>query len=432
MLRACVFLMPLVAALNPILPVVGPVSALPALSALLFVMSVFSADVRRSSGTFRTLAIIFSASLLSIAALTLLTRFGAVWAHNEAVAVVSGSLLVLSMCMLRASIDLVRLICTGWLLTFGVTGMLAVVELATGTRIGANYLDVNPLASDIGIVSVFFNPNNYAAFLSFSLPLLVVGGALARASALRVLYRVALVSAFPLMLATGSRFGIASLIMFVAVWLILRWRKPLTQALVALFTLIAMTIVITVANTTMIGYWGNVEYSIPLFGIDVPVDASLFARWNLAQNGWELLSANPVFGAGPGGFEIWAQANTPSRLTFGIINPHNGFVELASQYGIVLLVLGTLVAVSMLAVGRRVHRDGNTSPVDRTLAFSIIAATAMLPLVLLMNSSYLEILHTWAAFAAFTVITRYLNRVEDPVSSDPATASESMPDAAGR
>lgn len=432
MIRVCVFLMPLVAALNPILPVVGPISALPALAALLFVMSVFSADVRRGSGTFRPLAIIFSASLAAIAALTLLTRFGAVWAHNEAVAVVSGSLLVLSMCLLRASIELVRLICTGWLLTFGVTGMLAVVELATGVRIGASYLDVNPLASDIGVVSVFFNPNNYAAFLSFSLPLLVVGGALARSNPLRVIYRVALVAAFPLMLATGSRFGIASLIMFVAVWLILRWRKPLTQALVAIFTVIAMTIVITVANTTMIGYWGNVEYSIPMFGFDIPVDASLFARWNLAQNGWELLSANPVLGVGPGGFEIWAQANSPTRLTFGIINPHNGFIELAAQYGIVHLILGTLVAVSMLAVGRRVHRDGNTSPVDRALAFGIIAATAMLPLVLLMNSSYLEILHTWAAFAAFTAITRYLNGREDRLTPGLATAAETTPDVSGR
>lgn len=424
--RILVFLLPLVAAMNPVLPIVGPVSPFPLVAAMLFVVGVMHVRPGMPVGPVRTAAWLFAVPLLLVSLLTLLTRFGAAWAHNEAVSVLSGLLAVLGLCMIRLTRGVLRLLMNGWLLTFIVTGALAVLEFFTGFRLGVSYLDVNPLASDVGIVSVFFNPNNYAAFLALSLPILIVGHALARSTGLRSAYVLALVGSVPLMVVTNSRFGYAAMLVFIAVWLVLRWRRFVTRVVVALLGFGAVLTVSVFANRVVSGYWGDIQYSIPVLGLTIPVDASLYARWNLALNGLDTLAVDPLFGAGPGGFEIHAQGTPAVRQTFRIINPHNGVIELLSQYGILMLVLAVVLTLSLFVVGSRHLRRSEAGTPERAMSFALVCGVLMLPLILLMNSSYLEILHTWAALAVFVAIGAYLSTTSpterDAIGSLPADA----------
>ncbi|MFK3676449.1 O-antigen ligase family protein [Microbacterium sp. NPDC090218] len=424
--RVIVFLMPLVAAMNPVLPIVGPISPFPLVAAILFVVGLMHVRPGMPTGPVRTAAWFFAVPLVLVSLLTLATRFGAAWAHNEAVSVLAGLLAVLGLCMIRLTRGVLRLLMNGWLLTFAVTGVLAVIEFFTGFRLGVSYLDANPLASDLGIVSVFFNPNNYAAFLALSLPILIAGHSLARSKGLRAAYVLALIGSVPLMVVTNSRFGYAAMLVFIAVWLVLRWRRLITRVVVALLGLGAVLTVSVFANRVISGYWGDIQYSIPVLGLTFPVDASLFARWNLALNGLDALAVDPLLGAGPGGFEIHAQSTPPVRQTFRIINPHNGVIELLSQYGIVMLVLAVVLTLCLFVVGSRHLRSSRPGTPERAMSFALVSGVTMLPLILLMNSSYLEILHTWAALAVFVAIGAYLSTTvpaePDAAGSPPAVA----------
>ena len=425
--RSLVFIMPLIAATNPVLPVLGPVSPLPLLALFLFLTGLHQLGSHTGGGLSRGLVMTFAFCLLAVAGFTLTTKFGAPWAHNEAVAVTSGALIVLAMCMIRLTKGVLRLLCNGWLVAFALTGIIAGVEITTGARVGESYLDINPFPSDLGVASVFYNPNNYAAFLSMSLPLLTAGAVLARSRMLRRTYYFALVAVAALMLATNSRLGLAAMLLFGMVWALLRWRKVTTRFIAGALAALATITIIAASNTGIGDYWDNTLYSVPILGFEIPVDASLLIRWNLAQNGFDLLSTNPLLGAGPGGFEIWAQSNAALRETFGIINPHNGVVEMISQYGVPLFVLGVAVTLSLLGAARRIYRRSAFGSADHTLAFSLLSAVAMLPIVVLMNSSYLEILHTWAAFATFVAIACHLsalNIIEASGKSDTCTMKE--------
>ena len=92
-----------------------------------------------------------------------------------------------------------------------------------------------------------------------------------------------------------------------------------------------------------------------------------------------------------------------------------------------LTELGVAVTLSLLGAARRIYRRSAFGSADHTLAFSLLSAVAMLPIVVLMNSSYLEILHTWAAFATFVAIACHLsalNIIEASGKSDTCTMKE--------
>ncbi|WP_350353006.1 O-antigen ligase family protein [Microbacterium sp. A8/3-1] len=406
--RTLIFLMPVVAAANPVFPVIGPVSPFPLLAACLFIVGVSQARRGGRFGGVRTAVWLFALPMLIIALLTLALRFGAVWAHNEAVAVTAGTLVVLAFSMMRITRSLLRILFNGWLLAFLATSAVTAVEVLTGQRLGASYLDTNPLVSDFGVVSVFYNPNNYAAFISISLPILVAGRSMAASKMLRFLYAGGLLASIPLMLLTNSRFGLAAMLVFGGVWAVLSWQSVVARVIVIVLGIGAVVGVFALAESSVIAYWGNAQYTVPIFGIDVPVDSSIYARWNLAQNGLDALATNPLLGAGPGGFEIHAQNTTVMRQTFRIINPHNGVIELLSQYGVIILVLAVILTITLLRVGASHLRISPLRSPERAMAFALISAVTMLPLVLLMNSSYLEILHTWASLAVFVAIACYL------------------------
>ncbi|GAA4485871.1 O-antigen ligase family protein [Microbacterium panaciterrae] len=402
-----------VSALNPILPHVGPVSAFTAYSLLMFVYGVFHMRRRPPNGL-RRFIIVFCIPILAITLPAIVIHFGAAHIFAEAVVVSGGVLITLGLIALPSTLLTIRAVLAGWLLASISTTVLAIIELTTGRHFGPSYLDANPGASKTGVVTVFFNPNNYAAFLTLTIPLLIAGAALATRTWTRRAYYLAAIASVPIMIATSSRFGVAALLLGVAVWMILRIRSHFAQAFVLAFALLGVVLVFKFLQANSAGEISSsasgADYAIKLFGVEITSDSSLVARWNLMLNGFDMIDRAP-FGSGPGGYELVALDQGTSRMTFGMINPHNGAIEFLTQYGVILGAIAVSVTIALFVNSIRSNKLLHSSAPERTLASASVCMIACLPLIFSMHSTFLNVPHEWAGFATIAVVAVYLHQL---------------------
>lgn len=412
-----------VTALNAILPHIGPVSAYSAYAALMFVYGVLHLR-RRPPDSLRRTILLFCIPLLAIALSATAVNIGDPRAFAESVVVSGGVMIALGFIALPSTRETARAILAGWLIASLATSILAVIELTTGQHFGATYLDANPGASKIGVVTVFYNPNNYAAFLTLAIPLLIAGAALAQRRWVRRIYYVAALISVPAMFATSSRFGVAALILGTAVWLVLKIRSHLAQAFVLAFALVGVVLVFRFLQDRSAGEisggTASVDAAIRVFGVTVTSDPSLVARWNLMLNGFDMIGGSP-FGAGPSGYEKIAQAQGSSRMTFGMINPHNGAVEFIVQYGVIFGVLAAIATIALFANALRVNSRLPKGAPERTFASATACLIAVLPLIFSMHSTFVNVPHEWVGFATIASIGIALFRARPtPVTETPA------------
>lgn len=395
-----------VTALNAILPHVGPVSAYTAYAAVMFAYGIFHMRRRPPNGVRRTI-LFFCIPLLAIALSAAALNTNTPRAFAEAVVVSGGLLITLGFIALPSTRETARAILAGWLIASLATTTLAALELATGLHFGATYLDANPGASKTGVVTVFFNPNNYAAFLTLTIPLLIAGASLSVRPWLRRVYYIAALVSVPVMVATSSRFGVAALILGAAVWVVLRIRSHFAQAIVLAFALAGIVLVFKYLQARgageISGSASNADDAIQIFGVTVTSDPSLVARWNLMLNGFDMIPGAP-FGAGPNGYEQIAQSRATTRMTYGMINPHNGAVEFIVHYGVIFGLLALVATVALFANALGANSVLPKKAPERAFASATVCLIAVLPLLFSMHSTFVNVPHEWLGFATIAAL----------------------------
>jgi len=399
-----------VSVLNPVLPHVGPVSAFTGFSALFFLYGFLHMRKQRPD-RLRQLIVLLCVPVLAISLLAVVNSFNVQYVFAQAVVVSGGVFITLGMLALPLSRDLIRPVLFGWLIAALCTSLFAVIEITTGRHFGATYLDANPDATKLGVVTVFYNPNNYAAFLALTIPLLLAGASMTTRKWLRLVYFFAAIISVPLMVATSSRFGLATLFIAPATWIILRLRSHVTQVIAFVFALVGAVLILRFQQGSAAGDIAPIRaggsYAIDFLGLQIPADSSLLARWNLVLNGFDMMAQNPL-GSGPGGYTVTAQAEGTSRMTFNITNPHNGAIEFFTQFGVLLGILAVVITFAFFARSIRANNQYGKGTPERALASALACVLATLPLILTMNSSFVGVPHEWAGFATCAAIGIYL------------------------
>ncbi|MFD6700695.1 O-antigen ligase family protein [Microbacterium sp. NPDC060117] len=421
-----------VSVLNPVLPHLGPVSAFAGFSVLFFVYGLLHMR-KQKPDSLRQLVVLLCVPLLAISLLAVVNGFNVQYVFPQAVVMSGGVFIALGLLALPLSINVIRSLMFGVLFASLCTSLFALIEITTGRHFGATYLDANPDATKLGVVTVFYNPNNYAAFLALAIPLLLAGAAITTRRWLRVIYVLAAIVSVPLMVATSSRFGLATLFIAPATWIFLRLRSHVTQAIAFVLTLVGAVLILRFQQGSAAGDIAPTRagdsYTIDFLGLQIPADSSLLARWNLSLNGLDMMAQNPL-GSGPGGYTVTAQAEGSSRLTFNITNPHNGAIEFFTQFGVLLGILAVVITVALFALSIRTNsRYGKGTP-ERALASALACVITVLPLILVMNSSFVGVPHEWAGFATCVAIGVYLRSqslsatIPKRIQPDDETASE--------
>lgn len=317
----------------------------------------------------------------------------------------------------------------GWVVALLLTGGIGVWEVFSGRHLWTPQWSPWRFGDGSVISSTFINPNNFSDALVGMLAGVVA--LWARAGSRRVLRAVlALLAVFAatLMVFTESRGGLVGLALIAGLEVVRRRRlmtgaRPLREVLAdhrQMLTAAAVGVLAVIAATFLVpalAARNPLRATIALMFTDEQSRSDLlrirlikFAFGYLRDSGWT--------GSGAGSFEplFW---NDPARGALPATNLHNSFVELLTQYGV--LVFAPYLALLLVLVATLFRRGirSVTSAVEREqllirnelaghlMAFTLLGTTA---------SSALEIPFWWLSLANAAALAWYL-RAHHPTRS---------------
>jgi putative inorganic carbon (HCO3(-)) transporter len=400
------FLLPILACFGPLMPVAGPMFAF---RVAIFVLLAAGLVRTRPSGKWilqqKLVALLTFVWVVASLLLLLITQ-ASKYSWMELTSVLSGLVLLMCAVILQNPHRALRVLNTGWLFSYFLASGIGLRELVSGEHL-SNYLGDRVLGGE-GIASTFGNPNDYAFYLVASIPLFFLGVRFARSVFLRTLYIVALLSIPVLMAATQSRFGIvfACVIALSFGLAFLRFRVAISLitasiAIAVIFPNQAISALQHVAATLAT----NINLGAFSSGQSLG-DVSAMVRLNLIKNGILFMMDSNLLGLGPGGFVARMESGNYFYPTSGILSPHSGFVEIASQYGVVVLIVFVALLVSLFTVGWRAFTDMGNSRTVRVAALTLAMLVGLLPVTTLMASSFLHPSTTWVFLAVVVILGR--------------------------
>lgn len=122
-------------------------------------------------------------------------------------------------------------------------------------------------------------------------------------------------------------------------------------------------------------------------------------RKNLILNGFHFLKQSHFLGTGAGSFKVLMSQGKNLYDTSGIINPHNYFIEIIAQYGLIIMLLFILLflyTIKILSVSA-IKIGINSSH------FFVALATICYAIMSNANSSFLPLPLNWFVFALLMI-----------------------------
>jgi O-antigen ligase len=288
------------------------------------------------------------------------------------------------------------LIRKGWLICILFTSVVSIIEIITYKHFPSSEPvrvlgGVNVAVPHTSVT--FGNVNNYGAFIVFVIPYLLWG--ILDDIKGRLLYFVALILGVSFIVLNGSRMG-----MFVAGFQIICFSLLFVKKLrlrYILGGLLFLAFVVLLLPVDLERLFYTMYYRFPnMMGVG---DESANERLAMIKCGFEMLKESYGFGIGAGGFEA-AVVHQPSF--FGnIINPHNLFVEVFAQYGILMLIFFCFWMFSILY---RAWRNNNLSLGARRAVYITIIS---LPFIGVMNSFALGYTYLWVFLSLIAIVAAY-------------------------
>lgn len=361
----------------------------------------------------------FALAWLTVTAIHL--GIGGVPLSNEVTISLSGIAILLGVANLRPDLRAVRAFLSGWTAAYMLAVMAAVGEKFFGYLPKNNYLvyQGGRLLEDVGLSSFFGNPNGFALFLVASCAIFMLAALTASATRVRFWFYVLQVSTVVAVFETNSRIGVSLVLIIVAVtlWIALS-SHPRARLLVIVLA------VASVAPQFISGGDQLVEglQESTLLSVLSGQDGSFMVRFNLFLNGLAFTMDHPLIGVGPNMFEENMLVARDSLPTGNIINPHNGAIELLSQYGVPVFVVMMLVLVRAWKSARSRMRSAE-SLTEKTyvLGLTQLVLLLALPFASTMQSTFLGNPTAWLYLSAIVALA-HLSSGVDPAPDRP-TAS---------
>ena len=286
----------------------------------------------------------------------------------------------------------IRSICTGWVIAVAATAPVALVELIFDWHLPMslqvsdtliNYGDGNISAKMFASVT-FGNWNTYVVFLCFALPFLIGFVRLSQSNSRSLLGILLVLFVGAVVLINASRGGLVAflIVAFISAYQYLRStaeRKLRTSALLAF--------------VVCFGVWFG--YDFLSFQILSKLGAIGFVedsyRETLWLNGIELILDSKLLGVGVGSLMAAYE-----RLGADILLPHNMFLEIFIQYGLIMFAFFLYLLLRVGGFG--------LSTKDSSAKFVVLSSLVSLPVVGIINSGYWLSPVVWCYLASVFMI----------------------------
>jgi len=314
--------------------------------------------------------------LLIGCAWTVWALLGVLWARSQiaalrgAFAVAFGFLAFLAVANLESwKADALRWLVRGWVAAAGVVAAVAIWELVTGNHLPGTWFASRPRVPRTIIASTFDNPNNLGVFLLATVPVLLHALENARALAVRTSLLVFIAFVLVMSVLTTSRVAVYGILLIGALYLL---RRPhITKSDVVTGLILAALLVIIPATNRLLTFLASID---PRFVTTLILHGSTLIRLNLFQIGIDMTTTSFGAGVGGGNFSvILANTHTYSDyFTSGIIDPHNWWIEILSEYGIIIFSAYCIFLV-LLYFRQRAARKKHLTPAIHHLPLFFIA-----------------------------------------------------------
>jgi len=337
-----------------------------------------------------------------------------VWAYDKAAGVtdviflfLACSVIYLHVYYMQKSLDFKRLYWL-WFITLVVLLAIGFWENLTGQHLQVSKVGQTTLRrfDPHDPSGVFYNPNDYATYLSLSIPFALGFVRYGRSKLLRVLGLVSAIGAFYLIVATQSRANILAVFLelsFLALFLMnTKQRVKLVVLVVVLLVVIGYTVPNLVRGLFL-------DTSIQLNSLVTRFTMRSYpamARIVLARRALRSLHATGGFGVGAGNIESF-------QTSFGSgPNLHNWWMEILANYGIIVLTgyVGFYASIlQQLSKARRILADTTSRMICETL---LLANVGFL-LASISSSSIMAFRPQWLLFAFTLAFLNYIHK-KDP------------------
>lgn len=187
---------------------------------------------------------------------------------------------------------------------------------------------------------VFYNPNDYATFLAISFPFMLGMIRYIKNVLTKIIGATGTIASFYLIAITGSRANIIAICLEVLFFLL--FLTTLKQKLKILFTtLIGLVILRSILPINILSLLVSMELKSFTSYSETRV-GSVAIRRNLAANCFGFLYPTAGLGVGAGNVEYWMD-NFAQHNTRGILNAHNWWLEILTNYGIIIFMWYILI-----------------------------------------------------------------------------------------
>lgn len=299
--------------------------------------------------------------------------------------------------------------------------VLGVAETLTGRHLSTSAVNTYTQAYKIGIPSaVFWNPNDFASYLSLYLPFALVmmkyGRGLLEKSAAVFLY----CTGFYLMIATESRANFLALLCGLFSFIKLNFtseQKKLAKILLITFLVMSLLFSFLVYFQPKQPFILRAKrvltqiYQLPeQLGQN---KGSAYVRSRLIIYGLKELSNHYFFGVGAGNAET--HLATYSEKLGGVLNLHNWWAEILVNYGVFIFLGYLLFYLGLVKELTGICRRGSLT--SRRLAESLVISLTSFPLACIGPSVLIHQRYLWFLFAFALAVLNY-NRQTERLSKD--------------
>jgi len=299
-----------------------------------------------------------------------------------------------------------------WIAVFGILILVGFWEHLTGCHLPVSAFFGETRYRFMFMPTGFFhNPNDYATFLTLSIPF---GIGMIRYSCrkyLRFFGLCSILGAFYLIVATGSRANIITVLFeltFILLFLVNLRRKIKLVIAVG----ICIVLLFTFSPSPMQEFFSQIGGELnSIVSQTESRTGSIGVRMNLVRNGLLFLYSTIGFGVGAGNAEYY-MANFAKYHTAGITNLHNWWLEILINYGIIVFIGYVIFYIGIIRNLWKIYRRRQTRE-EKMICEALLVSLVGFIFASISSSSITAFKPQWLLFAfALTYLNYFRNKEE--------------------
>jgi teichuronic acid biosynthesis protein TuaE len=303
-----------------------------------------------------------------------------------------------------------------WLAVLGILIIIGFWEHLTGNHLSVsrNYNEIRSWRMFIP-TGVFFNPNDYATFLALSIPFGIAIFRYCKRKCILLFSLLIVASSLYLLVTTGSRANIIGFVFeFIFIFLFLMNINKKTKFIIFLVCFLALFVLFPPGNYLQHFLNSIVEELISIGYQASLMEGSVGIRVNLVKNGLNFLYKTAGFGVGAGNAEYY-MANYSQYYTAGILNPHNWWLEILVNYGVVVFFGYVLFYIGIIRNLWKIYQN-NLLKVEKMICEALLVSLVGFFFASISSSSIMAFKPQWLLFAfALSFINYFYKKKEEDV-----------------